>query len=115
MSKRSQQKRVSPASRALKFLREQAGLSTRGAARASGLKDGVINHLEHGRISVHERHLEKLLPAYGATRKLFETFASGSIPFPTSLRGECLDLVRSMSAEQLQTVRPILVSLSTTR
>lgn len=112
MYKRSNEKRITSGSRTLKFLREQAGLSTRGAARASGVKDGVINHLEHGRISIHQRHLEKLLPAYGSTQKTFEMFASGQVAMPQNVRSECLEIVREMSPEQLRTVHPVLLSLS---
>ena len=99
-------------SRTLQFLRQQAGLSTRGAAKASGLKDGIINHLEHGRVRVHPHHLEALLPAYGATRKTYEMFASGKVPLPQDLRKECLEIVQEMSPEQLQTAHPVLQSLS---
>ncbi len=112
MSKRSEIKRITLASRTLKFLRHQAGFSTRGAARASGLKDGVINHLENGRISIHERHLEKLLKAYNATFKTYEMFASGAVKLPLDLRRECLEILSQMSPEQLKTAHPVLVSLS---
>ncbi|MCB9085242.1 MAG: helix-turn-helix domain-containing protein [Bdellovibrionaceae bacterium] len=84
----------------------------RGAAKASGLKDGIINHLEHGRVRVHPHHLEALLPAYGATRKTYEMFASGKVPLPQDLRKECLEIVQEMSPEQLQTAHPVLQSLS---
>jgi len=112
MSKKSGQKHKTKESRTLQFLRQQAGLSTRGAAKASGLKDGIINHLEHGRVRVHPHHLEALLPAYGATRKTYEMFASGKVPLPQDLRKECLEIVKEMSPEQLQTAHPVLQSLS---
>jgi transcriptional regulator with XRE-family HTH domain len=112
MSKRSNVKRISNGNRTLKFLREQAALSTRGAARASGLKDGVINHLEHGRIQIHQRHLDKLLPAYGTTQQTYEMFASGTVAMPQNMRAECIEIVRSMSQEQLRTAHPVLLSLS---
>lgn len=115
MSSRSQIKRITLASRTLKFLREQAGLSTRGAATASGLGDGVINHLENGRISIRERHLEKLLKAYSATIKTYEMFATGAVKLPLDLRKECLEIVSQMSSEQLRTAHPVLLSLSTHR
>ena len=111
MSSRSQIKRITPASRTLKFLRVQAGLSTRGAARASGLKDGVINHLENGRIDIHGRHLEKLLSAYQTSAKTYEMFASGAVKLPSDLRKDCIEIVKQMSGEQLRTAHPVLASL----
>jgi transcriptional regulator with XRE-family HTH domain len=62
MSKRSDEKRVTKATRAIKFLRDQANMSLREAAQASGLNLSVIAHLETGRIGVGEKHLELLLP-----------------------------------------------------
>ncbi len=112
MSKTSGQKHKTLESRTLQFLRQQAGLSTRGAAKDSGLKDGVINHLEHGRIRVHAHHLEKLLPAYGATQETYELFASGKVALPQDLRKECIEIIQGMSTEQVQTAYPVLLSLS---
>lgn len=42
----------------------------------------------HGgaRIQIHPRHLEKLLPTYGATQQTFEMFASGAVGFSQNLR-----------------------------
>ena len=114
MSKRSGQKHPTQESRTLQFLRQQAGLSTRGAAKASGLKDGVINHLEHGRIRVHKHHLEKLLPAYGATQKTYAMFTSGQVGLPKNLRRDCIEIIKQMPLEQLQTAHPVLVSLAKT-
>ncbi|MBU6376108.1 MAG: helix-turn-helix domain-containing protein [Bdellovibrionales bacterium] len=112
MSSRSQMKRITLASRTLKFLRQQAGLSTRGAARVSGLHDGVINHLENGRITIHPRHLEKLLQAYQVPLKTYELFASGEVKLPVNLHAECIELIHQMSLEQLRTVHPVLLSLA---
>ncbi len=112
MSKRSQQKRICPQTRVLKFLRERAGISVRHAARISGVGDSVINHLENGRIDLHQRHLDKLLPAYGASMQTFEMFASGSVAMPQDVWADFLELVRGMSQDQLRTAHPVLVSLS---
>jgi transcriptional regulator with XRE-family HTH domain len=112
MSKSSQVRRITQASRALRFLREQAGLSIRAAAAASKIGDGVINHLEHGRIQIGDHHLEGLLPAYQATRQTFEMFASGSVAFPQNLEAECMALIRAMTQEQLRTIYPILQSIA---
>jgi len=112
MSKKHGQKHITKEGRTLQFLRHQAGLSTRGAAKASGLKDGVINHVEHGRIRVHQHHLEKLLPAYGTTMKTYEMFVSGQVELPQDLKKDCIDLIRVMSMDQLRTAHPVLLSLS---
>ena len=63
MSKIHKAKHITKEGRTLAFLRHQAGLSIRGAATAAKTTEGVINHLENGRINVHPHHLEKLLPA----------------------------------------------------
>ena len=112
MSKKPVQKRTTIESRTLQFLRQQAGLSTRGAAKTSGIGDGIINHLEHGRVRVHPHHLEKLLPAYGTTLQTYEMFVSGKVALPIDLKKECIELVRSMSLDQLRTVHPVLQSIS---
>ena len=112
MSKRSQQKRICAQTRVLKFLRERAGISVRNAARLSGVGDSVINHLENGRIDIHQRHLDRLLPAYGASMQTFEMFASGSVAMPQDVRADCLEIVKSLSLDQLRTAHPVLVSLS---
>ena len=103
MPKRSQIKRVTTGSRALRFLREQAGISIRAAAAASGIGDGVINHLENGRVEIHAPHLQKLLPAYGTTVATFEMFAKGKVALPQILRHECIELVKILPEEQLRT------------
>lgn len=112
MSKRSNEKRITSASRALRFLREQAKLSYRQAEKASGVNMAIINHLENGRIAIHQRHLDKLLPNYGATMKSFELFTTGGVSVPQNLRHECISLVRDMSLEQLRTALPVLQSLA---
>lgn len=112
MSKRSQEKRITKSNRTLKFLREQAGLSFRAAAKASGMNMAIINHLENGRIQIHQRHLEKLLDAYNATMQTFQMFASGSVALPQDLRAECLEIIRELPSEQIRTAHPVLLSLS---
>ena len=111
MSKRSQTKLITLGSKTLKYLRQQSGLSTRGAARVSGLHDGVINHLENGRIQISPRHLEKLLAAYQVPLKTYELFASGAVKLPVNLHAECIELIHQMTSEQLRTVHPVLMSL----
>lgn len=112
MSKRSNLKRISTQTRVLKFLRQQAKLSIRRAAHVSGLGEGVINHLETGRIQIHSRHLDKLLPAYKVPLQTYEMFAAGTVALPQDVRSDCLEIVRSMSIDQLRTALPVLNSLS---
>lgn len=111
MSKRSNQKRLTRGARVLRFLREQAELSQRQAANQCGLTGAVIAHLEQGRIEIHERHLERLLPAYKATQESFELFVSGRVELPQNLRFECIELIKQMTAEQIRTAYPVLSSL----
>jgi transcriptional regulator with XRE-family HTH domain len=111
MSNRSNQKRLTRGARVLRFLREQAGVSQRKAAELSGLNGAVIAHLEQGRIAIHERHLDRLLPAYKATPTSFEMFTSGKVEVPQDLRFECIEIIKSMSLEQIRTAYPVLSSL----
>ena len=113
MSKRSQQKRITKGSRALRFLREQAGISLRKAAAKSGVGDAVIAHLEQGRIGIHQRHLDRLLPIYGVPAQTYQMFASGSVALPQNLRFECLEIVHEMTMDQLRTAFTVLQSLAT--
>jgi transcriptional regulator with XRE-family HTH domain len=112
MSKRSQQKRITPGARTLRFLREQAGMSIRKAGEKSGVNPSVIAHLEQGRIDIHVRHLEPLLKAYGSTVQTYQMFSSGGVALPQNVRAECIEIVRSMSLDQLKTAHPVLLSLS---
>jgi transcriptional regulator with XRE-family HTH domain len=95
----------------LRFLREQAGLSIRKAAAIAGIGDGVIAHLEQGRIDISDRHLERLLPAYKSTRDTYEMFVAGRVQLPENLRFECIEILKSMTAEQIRTAHPVLASL----
>lgn len=112
MSKRSNERRITQAARTLKFLRQQAKLSFRAAGRVSGLGDGMINHLENGRVQIHQKHLDQLLKAYGATQQTYEMFVSGAVALPQDLRSECTEIIRGMSLDQLKTVHPVLASLA---
>ncbi len=112
MSNRSQERRITSGARTLKFLRQQAKLSFRTAANASGMNSATINHLEHGRIQIHPHHLQKLLSAYGVNIQTFEMLSSGSVPLPQDVRAECLEMVRLMPLEQLRLVHPVLISFA---
>lgn len=112
MSKRSNERRMTQGARTLKFLRQQAKLSYREAARRSGVGDGMINHLEHGRVRIHQKHLDQLLKVYGATQQTFEMFASGAVALPQDLRSDCIEIIRGMNLDQLKTAHPVLASLA---
>jgi len=112
MSNRCNEKRITRASRSIKFLREQAGMSLKVAAKASGLGFTVIAHLETGRIHVGEKHLAKLLPAYGATAHSFGLFSSGTVELPQNPKSDCIDVIQRMNQEQLRTALPVLLSLA---
>jgi transcriptional regulator with XRE-family HTH domain len=111
MSKRSNEKRITRGARVLRFLREQANLSIRDAAKNAGMSMSLVAHLEQGRAAILSRHLEKLLASYGSTILTYQMFESGRVSLPQDLRLECLEIVRAMSQEQLRTVHPVLESL----
>ncbi len=111
MSKRSNRKLVTKGGRVLRFLREQAKLSLREAASQSGVSMSLLAHLEQGRASIHNYHVEKLTNSYGCTVQTYQMFESGKVELPQDLRLECLEIIRAMSLEQLRTVYPVLESL----
>jgi transcriptional regulator with XRE-family HTH domain len=112
MSKRSNEKRITRGARVLRFLREQANLSIRDAAKKAGMSMSLVAHLEQGRAAILSRHLEKLLSSYGSSALTYQMFESGRVSLPQDLRLECLEIVRAMSLDQLRTAHPVLVSLS---
>lgn len=111
MSKRCNEKRITRGARVLRFLREQSGLSIRKAATLAAIGDSVLAHLETGRIEIHERHLARLIPAYRSTRETYEMFVTGKVQLPENLRFECIEILKSMSADQIRTAHPVLASL----
>ena len=112
MSKRSNEKRITREVRVIKFLREQAKLSIRQAASRAGLSMSLVAHMEQGRTGITQASLNKLLSVYGSTCATFEMFASGRVELPLDIRSECLELIKSMSLDQLKTAQPVLASLS---
>jgi transcriptional regulator with XRE-family HTH domain len=111
MSKRSNQKRINRPARVLRFLREQSQLSQREAATLCGLSSAVIAHLEQGRIDIHQRHLDRLLPIYKSTPESFALFAAGRVELPQNLKFECIEIIKQMTHEQIRTAHPVLSSL----
>ncbi len=112
MSKRSNEKRITRATKVIRFLREQARVSLRDAEKLTNLSMSVISQIEHGRISVCAHHLEQLLPAYRCTRETYEMFLNGRAELPENLKFECIELIKQMSGEQVRTAYPVLASLS---
>ncbi len=111
MSKRSNKKQITKGARALRFMREQAKLSLRTAAEKTGLSMSLVAHLEQGRTGILPHHLEKLVSVYGSTIQNHLMFESGATSLPQDVRSECLEIVRSMSLEQLRIVHPVLITL----
>lgn len=111
MSKRSNEKRITRATKVIRFLREQARVSLRDAESLTQLSMSVISQIEHGRISVRDHHLEQLLPAYRCTRETYEMFLNGRAELPENLKFECIEIVKAMSPEQIRTAYPVLSSL----
>jgi transcriptional regulator with XRE-family HTH domain len=112
MSKRSAERRITPASRTLRFLREQKKLSFRQASEKSGLNVAIINHLENGRLATHQRHLDRLLPCYGVTQHAYEMFVRGSVALPEDVRRECMEAIKALPISQLGSVLAILRAMA---
>lgn len=112
MSKRSNEKRITQATKVIRFLREQARVSLRDVEAITNLSMSVISQIEHGRIAVREHHLAQLLPAYRCTRETYDMFLNGRVELPENLRFECMELLKQMSVEQIRTAHPVLASLT---
>lgn len=112
MSKRSAERRITPESRTLRFLREQSKLSFRQASKISGLNVAIINHLENGRLATHQRHLDRLLPCYGVSMKTYEMFVLGSVALPEDVRRECVEVIKVLPSAQLHSVLQILRAMA---
>jgi transcriptional regulator with XRE-family HTH domain len=108
-SKRSQQKRITTASKILRFMRMSRQISMRAAGARNGISDSSINHYEQGRMDISPARLRQLVASYGYTMQEFEEFASGK-PLPVlSIKDECFSLIDRLEEAKLRAVHALLV------
>lgn len=94
----------------LKYLRESRGLSTRNAARLSGLSSAKVSHAENGRRDLTPDFILKLLEVYDYSYADFIEMCEGKIEVPEHLRSECIEIIKRLSMEKLRSVKAILQS-----
>jgi DNA-binding XRE family transcriptional regulator len=77
--RRSDSQRITKEARILKFMRTSRGLSMRRAGQIIGVSAATINHIDNGRMDVHEKWIFKCVGAYGYTYEDFLDFRLSSV------------------------------------
>jgi transcriptional regulator with XRE-family HTH domain len=91
-------------------MRQKSGLSMRQAAARIGLSPAMISHVEIGRENLPKNRVGAMVQAYGCTIDQFREYMSGKV-VPTSLRDECIDLIRIMDDVKLQPIHIMIMSM----
>lgn len=107
-TRRSDFKVVTKEARILKFLRESRKLSMRKAARAIGVSEAIVNHIENGRMDISPKYKTKFLKGYGYSLTDLENFLNGSLDIPEHTLSECIEILKRLSFEKLKSVKVIL-------
>jgi hypothetical protein len=84
----------------------------RQAALLARVSPTLINLLENGRQDIHDEHIEKLVVVYGTTREVFELYKQGTAALPRDAKRECLELISSFNAIQVQSAEPLLRAIA---
>ena len=111
MSKRSQQKRVTKANKALRYMRQTRGLSLNQAGRRYGVTGSAVAHLEHGRMDLPPARVETMVKAYGFTMDEFNTLVRRD-EVPLNKRDECLAIIRHLDEGKVSAVYGLLVNFA---
>lgn len=111
MSKRSQQKRVTTANKALRYMRQQRRLSMNQAGRLCSITGSAISHLEHGRMDLPTARIEAMVRVYGFTMDDFNALVRGD-EVPLNKRDECLAIIRHLDEGKVSAVYGLLVNFA---
>lgn len=109
-NRRSDHKIMTKEASVLKHLRESRKLSIRKAANVIGLSDAKLNHAENGRCDLNPALILKVLNGLGYSYEEFQSLVSGSVPLPTNVYSECVEILKRLDKEKLKTVKAILES-----
>ena len=108
--RRSDSQKITKEARILKFMRQSRGLSMRRAANIVGVSEATINHLDNGRMDVHEKWIFKLVGSYGYTYEDFLDYLENRKRLPEVTLRDCINLLNQLSPEKLRAVYGILQS-----
>ena len=111
MSKRSQQRRMTPSAKVLRYMRHKSGLSVNQAGRLCGISGSAIAHIEHGRMDIPEGRVETLVKGYGFAMADFHALLCGS-GLPANPRDECIAVIRELSEAKVAAVYGILMNFA---
>ena len=110
--KRSQQKRITLASKILRYMRHSRKLSVNDAGKMVKISGSAIAHIEHGRMDISQCRIETLVKAYGYSMDDFLEFADGK-ELPVNHRDECISLLDQIDDVKLRAVYAVLTSFVT--
>ena len=96
--------------RVLRYMRIQAGLSLKAAARKLAMTDGAISHIENGKMHLPLERIEPMIVAYGHSMTDFLKL-SRMKSLPAHRREECEKLLKTVSNARLDEVFVYLKSL----
>jgi transcriptional regulator with XRE-family HTH domain len=108
--KRSQQKRITPIARTLRYMRMSRGISMRSAAAPIGVSNSAIAQYEQGRMGVSRERALQLIAIYGYEERDLDEFLAGK-PLPIlSVKDECIQLLDRIDETKLRAVHAVLQS-----
>lgn len=108
MKKRSQEKRITPQAKIIRFMRLSRGISQREAARLCDLSEPAIGHYENGRMDISPLRLGQFLVVYGYSKKDFDAYLSGREIPVLNLKDECVRLLDRLNEAKLKAVHALL-------
>ena len=110
--RRSDSQKITKETRILKFMRESRGLSMRRAAQIIGVSEATINHLDNGRMDVHEKWIFKCIGAYGYSYEDFLDYLENRKRLPDDTLRDCINLLNQLAPDKLRAVYGILQSFT---
>ena len=107
MSKRSREKRITTATKALRYMRQSSGLSLCEAGKICDLSGSAIAHMEHGRMDVPKSRIKALVKAYGFTMEEYNAYVNEK-EIPVNYRDECIAFIRVMDVQKIKMIHGLL-------
>jgi len=98
--------------RVLKFMRIQASLSLKKAAKLLNMTDGAISHIENGKMSLPLERIDQMVTAYGFSMNDFFKLSRAK-KLPNNRREECERLLKTAPLNRMDEVFQFLKSLNT--
>lgn len=109
---RSAEKRLTPQSRILRYMRLSRGHSMAVAASELNLSKAAVCHIEHGRLDISAARIQQLVRRYDYTMEEFNEYMSGK-PLPAlSLRDSCIQILGQLDEGKLRAVHGMLVGFA---